>query len=283
MSKLDMMMGLLTGRRIIAQVVREVVGTPSMYLYGTPSESGNIGLRSGDTVTYYDGAVLPKLPEWDSVPYVAIAEVESSSTSHVCYYSSCPIIWSSDGYVRLATVEPNRMYTVCQLKDGTWNVREPKECTAVDGQLYSFQRLIWANHDIPNYDGSEIKFAKSADPIPVTGLVGYSYNGVVLPELPEWDTENYPDAILTESTRFRMWTMNGAWCGLGTDGSEWRVKCNAYVVFRYYSEDGWAKFYTTSSTSDICEIESVLWANFDILNEDGTTYLSASDPIPVYE
>lgn len=28
---------------------------------------------------------------------------------------------------------------------------------------------------------------------------------------------------------------------------------------------------------------SSLWANFDVLNEDGTVYLAASDPIPVYE
>ena len=25
------------------------------------------------------------------------------------------------------------------------------------------------------------------------------------------------------------------------------------------------------------------WANYDILNEDGSIYLSASDPIPIYE
>ena len=43
--------------------------TASMYLYGTPSDSGSIGLRSGESVTYYDGAVLPLLPEWDKTKY----------------------------------------------------------------------------------------------------------------------------------------------------------------------------------------------------------------------
>ena len=36
----------------------EPSGEPIAYLYGTPSESGNIGLRVGDTVAYYNGAVL---------------------------------------------------------------------------------------------------------------------------------------------------------------------------------------------------------------------------------
>lgn len=42
---------------------------PTARLYGTPSASGNIGLRVGGVVTYYKGAVLPKLPEWDKAAY----------------------------------------------------------------------------------------------------------------------------------------------------------------------------------------------------------------------
>ena len=38
--------------------------TSKMYLYGTPRESGNIGLRKGESVTYYTGRVYSSLPDW---------------------------------------------------------------------------------------------------------------------------------------------------------------------------------------------------------------------------
>ena len=40
---------------------------------------------------------------------------------------------------------------------------------------------------------------------------------------------------------------------------------------------------TSGETTDVIFGGSFLWSNHDTLNTDGSVYLAASDPIPVYE
>ena len=115
--------------------------------------------------------------------------------------------------------------------------------------------------------------------------VAYLYNGVRLPALPEWDREAYPFAVITDGgTRPKLWLLSGATFGPNNDGTEWRVKCDSYLS---YSQSRvsytWAYVTKADTASDICEITDVVWANFDILNSDGSVYLAESVPIPVYE
>ena len=47
--------------------------------------------------------------------------------------------------------------------------------------------------------------------------------------------------------------------------------------------DSFPNFEEIVETEDGIFANYQIWANYDILNEDGTLYLAATDPIPVYE
>ncbi len=110
------------------------------------------------------------------------------------------------------------------------------------------------------------------------------YNGVELPELPEWDRAAYPYAILQE--------LNGN-CRLNVSSkplyafaySSGKVVATApedaegYNYEVYASNPGsWAGPYYGVSAQGVMPI---LWANYDVYFEDGTFYLAATDPVPV--
>lgn len=121
-------------------------------------------------------------------------------------------------------------------------------------------------------------------------IIGYSYNGVVLPTLPEWDKETYPYAVIgkvsnypdvyilvlgKKAPTYSSDTGKVTIAMTSTNEPLQIAKCaspysawGGVADWAYYSCDFWTDFY---------------WTNTDILNEDGSVYLSASDPIPVYE
>jgi hypothetical protein len=119
----------------------------------------------------------------------------------------------------------------------------------------------------------------ASEPIPVE-LVGYSYNGTVLPELPEWDKETYPYAWIRPYAFGRLLSIQ---------------KDVSYAVVEGYEnieypED--TKFYWTGNSGewivdrydrDNMITRGAIWANFDILSTTGAVTLLASNPIPVYE
>ncbi len=112
-------------------------------------------------------------------------------------------------------------------------------------------------------------------------LVGYSYNGVVLPALPEWDDKTYPYAVIyVDST-------TGKYCCV-FEKTKQRVIVSTFISL-------WASYYQMDS--GVWENRGsgtvggkIVWANHDVYyanNEEngelsGTLYLSASNPIPVY-
>ena len=127
-------------------------------------------------------------------------------------------------------------------------------------------------------------------PIPTRTPVAYLYNGVRLPALPEWDREAYPYYYIyhTESATIlycmksyecrRTNVLFGAegWCVTGPE-NYLRAKLNNGVWEPF--SDGGSILYPTSY------MWTVAWANFELLNEDGSLLREASkpDPIPVYE
>lgn len=146
-------------------------------------------------------------------------------------------------------------------------------------------------------------------PIPITSdPIGYSYGGVVLPELPEYDKEQYPYAFMAYANgeafgdpngyAATVYVLSGALLfednGLATDSS-----C-LYKQFAFTNSQILADLLTSSYSANVsvgdwclvdegddytwCDVEGsvVNWTNTDILNTDGSTYLSASNPIPVY-
>ena len=126
-------------------------------------------------------------------------------------------------------------------------------------------------------------------------LVAYLYNGVRFPAMPVWDKNAYPYAHIALSNSGRGF---------------WFCVTNKALVAKNFDDGGTAVYttYTTGSGVGYLEwlyrnglwinpVESttgqlyyngqywdVIWSNHDIKNEnDGTIYLAASDPVPVYE
>ena len=112
----------------------------------------------------------------------------------------------------------------------------------------------------------------------------YSYNGVVLPKLPEWDKTTYPYAfIVNHSTKGYMLVIQ--------DVAETTNKAGNVAVLidspiQYAVVDGAWKESSLYSTS-----VPIVWSNHDVYYKtdddygdlSGALYMSASAPIPVYE
>lgn len=128
--------------------------------------------------------------------------------------------------------------------------------------------------------------------------IAYLYNGIRLPALPEWDKETYPYAVIITSTdveSYRLYVSDkpviyrrkdnltalalSASCKLGRSG----------IVYQNYpsmDDAKWSNPYITSisgATEWFDYASSYVWANYDVLWDDGSVSLTASDPIPVYE
>ena len=121
--------------------------------------------------------------------------------------------------------------------------------------------------------------------------MAYLYNGVRLPKLPEWDKAVYPYAVidntfmnmcrlhLFEHLPFATTTDSGSVRYGPRDGSTYIYKGakKAGTV-----NDGWT-FNAAYTDDDGILANSVQWANFDLLYNDGSVCCAESDPIPIYK
>lgn len=134
-------------------------------------------------------------------------------------------------------------------------------------------------------------------------IVAYSYNGTVLPKLPEWDREMYPYAAMSCATystgtiyslalssspwwynaNFNMFTsvhltqgftVSGSWWECTGDFSKWENVAN-YKDAKY----GVLNF-------KIGDVGSWCWVNEDVYDsyeDGGALHVAASEPVPIYE
>lgn len=118
--------------------------------------------------------------------------------------------------------------------------------------------------------------------------VAYLYNGVRLPKLPEWDRETYPYvAMLNQVYRVvfiaysdpmhLVLTSSSGGMSVGVKAGETFLQ----IVY-WTSNDTIPDFEEKSLTYDYL-LGTPDWANYDVQNADGTVYLAASEPVPVYE
>jgi hypothetical protein len=264
-------------------------------------------LERGCCMGKYNDYVLPNPPAYDRAahPYALVTvrhHTDGTTTPLNFYYSAAPFLYVPGAHEYENNVT-NTGYTVSKsYKDGSWNGTTAITKTAGDMNVYP-DDVIWCNVDILDdtgavfLAGSKIEYptmrswltaylaAQCAPPLklPDKQPTAYSYNGVVLPKLPEWDKTVYPYVTITFSEYgfgyfFRGYTdamlYNGEY-GYFADGEASQRYCHLI--------DGeWGDLWT-NSTSYSVNTSSIVWTNTDILNEDGTIYLAASDPIPVYE
>lgn len=130
--------------------------------------------------------------------------------------------------------------------------------------------------------------------------VAYLYNGVQLPPLPEWDKTAYPYAFIRAVADYGLYELyvfktepswfkpNLAVTFYGVADGNTYLKASHYVghsEYWDYSAPILGQSALTEKTSGgyIQKSEEVVWSNFKVLNKDGSPWLEASDPIPVYE
>ena len=108
----------------------------------------------------------------------------------------------------------------------------------------------------------------------------YSYNGTVLPPLPDYDKEQYPYAYIGEyGGEYRFFATNELkYSALNL------TTFNASTPVCYLLEDGKWVWVTPTTVR-----RYIIWSNVDVYYADGfedvggTLYLSASEPTPFYE
>ena len=120
-------------------------------------------------------------------------------------------------------------------------------------------------------------------------LVAYLYNGVELPPLPDWDKEKYPYAYIGR-TRISD-TISGSYYLYFTDipftFSDPKVIATGITITSFILPPSREGTWSPSSTDKYSEEMSAhrspsVWSNYDIISDDGSVYLAASEPVPVY-
>lgn len=128
--------------------------------------------------------------------------------------------------------------------------------------------------------------------------VAYLYNGIRLPALPEWDRGVYPYAHITRANigAWYVWYLNIAKTKLyyrkDSDGHDRMFTVDGSPIVYLLdgvsgdvngaTETGWNNLIEKTKEDGVLE-HLPRWSNYDITYEDGTVYLAASEPIPVYE
>lgn len=136
----------------------------------------------------------------------------------------------------------------------------------------------------------------TADETADVTINGVGYVGKVLPKLPEWDKEQYPYAYLTEAMGWALIASSKPLlCQTSTSYNyNYGLKTGektSIIKDRFYYDRDKEHYDFYNSFSEPIEAEAnawthdcdAFWANTNIYAEDGTLFLSASEPIPIYE
>lgn len=164
----------LNVRGVLKKKTVEEPITADFYLYGNPSESGNVAIAEGEGYTLYSGVVLPKLPEYDesAYPYALIGESVSNSPyelsvadlpmkesflSHTCSKEASGIDWLFD--------EDTNEWAFAAPWDGTKGSMGLPKVPA-----------IWANFDVMN-SGETAVSVKASKPVALASSEPIRYEG----------------------------------------------------------------------------------------------------------
>lgn len=256
----------------------------------------------------YGGVTLPAKPDYDETVFPC-AYMQNSNTL---------IVVSAVGYI-IKDTEGNA--TGMRSADGTnliysaWTCDDGETWTPLtverETSTVAAANVFWSNTDLCYEDGTV--YVAASEPVPVVekfpirewigwllaGLcsrplpmgarvpVAYLYNGVRLPGLPkEWNPETHPFACLF-TTGGNVYTLR-----MMPSDSYYTTYFNKRV---FMSDNGCLEATNVTGDTDrftltertggvyISLTDKTIWVNFDLVNEDGSIFLAASDPIPVYE
>ena len=243
-------------------------------------------VRKKSPIAYlYNGVRLPALPEWDRERYPYAWITYHGTSDNVSYYRFIfsatnavkKYIFGKGDYLAVVNTTAYILYT----DDDNWTFLFENNS---NDNVLSTHKLLWCNEDI--LDSSGNVYFEASDPIPIYNEpVNYLYNGVKLPKLPEWDKTVYPYAVIIN-----------LYFGAGTyvrflpsveyetmSNGNWGLKVSSDSLYSELTNGEWGVVSSKGNDSYIAVGELFCWASFDITNADGSVYLAASEPIPVYE
>ena len=129
--------------------------------------------------------------------------------------------------------------------------------------------------------------------------IAYLYNGVQLPDINAvWTDEMkalYPYAYMYEMAGFGAYMIAFASFEMYKDGKQIFTKTAGEVIHATYLPGMYDDWYSDGIAQEVKENElafdeeedqfftAISWTSHDILNTDGSVYLAASEPVPVYE
>lgn len=227
----------------------------------------------------------------------------SGNNGRTTIWTSVDILYVTAGTVYLAASDPV----------------DPNAPTEPETPAFTLDLNSWLTGFALGLCGKPLPFANKTEE-PEKTLVGYSYNGVQLPDINTvWtDKTTYPYAVICSGDLSDF----GALLGLDISGPMWDMSLldqkpycldsdtiafnadwNSKNCTLILDADACAAINAaagadvilpgvwflmgenTDQTYETCYLpaDGLFWTSHDILNADGTTYLAASDPVPVYE
>lgn len=277
------------------------------FLSGIAAGAASRGVMKRKPLAYlYNGVQLPGLPKTD-LPYAYISKLSTDGYSYSLRISAEKHEVTSTGHSSISIGGENYV-----LRDNGTEWESTTNTLLVTGIVE------WANFDVL-YNSAQGNLAgtlylSASNPVPVgkpitdplsfamgwqlgqrlrmRELIGYSYNGVVLPALPEWDKSKYPYAFIFPSVLFgivsaidfRIYVSSKPIHYNGSYMESDETVSLGYATVKT-SDALWGELsYTENESFKLSTIGSyITWANYDIQNSDGSVFLAASEPVPVYE
>lgn len=118
--------------------------------------------------------------------------------------------------------------------------------------------------------------------------VAYLYNGARLPKLPEYDQTEYPYAFISVNKNNPEKKMLYVLAVEATHGEAYMgggaLSGNAKLRYDYTDGGAWSEPTDQTDKSILgTSFYTPVWSNYEMLRSNGEVWLSASEPVPVYE
>lgn len=242
----------------------------------------------------YNGVELPAPPEWhkDECPYALITKVAGLDLHILTLSKGRPFYAKFDNSSNQMAICIPEFQIAYALHDGIWSQYEYR----TEFLILEYYSPVWTNVDILADDGTVFVGAgtttdpnappKPADPKPicVNKNINYLFGEVELPALPDFDIRVYPyvmgnmiasNTLAMYASRTNTVHKDTDESNIGSPRAEYTI-CSAIRLTDEVLE--WGDWTVINQS---VHGKALHWANYDILNEDGTVWIEGSEPVPV--